>query len=502
MSRRFTTLMLAAGLTLLSSQAFATKNVTFQVDMGVYMQLNLFHPATDTVIVRGNWQAMAGDTNGNWAGLQWIMTPSNTNDSVYTVTVPFPDSAANAPQDTIQYKYVIHNTSGDNWESSPNRVYVITSASNQQVPLAYFADVASAGVSANVTFNANMSFLLDEGFNPSKDSIGVRGDTPGLQWSWVTANDLSPVFGNPTTYSVTIPITATPGHTVEWKFFAGGQDLFTNGGWENSIKGVGWDSVSGNRMFTFAGNDTTLDIDSVLISLTAATATADTVTFSLDMSSAVERYHNTAITGLTHVYMKGSDAPLTWGGVWTLADTAAPSTMVALQDSGNGIWWTQLIFPAQSVQTLSYKYGALFSGADTLNGAVDYLDNEAGYGENHNVNLVGTHQYFHNKFGDQVTAVRENPNGVKLPTTYQISQNYPNPFNPTTQINYSVPKNSYVTLKVYNVLGQEVATVFAGNQKAGNYIATFDGNRLASGVYFYRLQAGSFSSVKKMVLMK
>ena len=90
----------------------------------------------------------------------------------------------------------------------------------------------------------------------------------------------------------------------------------------------------------------------------------------------------------------------------------------------------------------------------------------------------------------------------RTPANYSLYQNYPNPFNPTTQINFSVPKNSFVTLKVYNVLGQEVATLFSGMQKAGKYVATFDANRFASGVYFYRLQAGSFSSVKKMMLMK
>lgn len=98
-----------------------------------------------------------------------------------------------------------------------------------------------------------------------------------------------------------------------------------------------------------------------------------------------------------------------------------------------------------------------------------------------------------------VTAVNENNNAVK---SYELYQNYPNPFNPTTQINYSIPTNSSVTLKVYNVLGQEVATIFSGTQKAGNYTVNFDGNQFASGVYFYRLQAGNFSSVKKMILMK
>jgi len=100
---------------------------------------------------------------------------------------------------------------------------------------------------------------------------------------------------------------------------------------------------------------------------------------------------------------------------------------------------------------------------------------------------------------DPLTDVKQRPG---LPAKYELAQNYPNPFNPTTAINYSVPQNGFVTLKVYNVLGQEVATLFSGVQHAGNYVATFDGSRFSSGVYFYRLQAGNFSVTKKLVLMK
>lgn len=88
------------------------------------------------------------------------------------------------------------------------------------------------------------------------------------------------------------------------------------------------------------------------------------------------------------------------------------------------------------------------------------------------------------------------------PSVYKLSQNYPNPFNPTTKIEYSVPKSGYVSLKVYNLLGQEVSTLFSGNQKVGNYIATFDGTGLASGIYLYRLQTDNVSITKKLVLMK
>jgi Secretion system C-terminal sorting domain len=92
--------------------------------------------------------------------------------------------------------------------------------------------------------------------------------------------------------------------------------------------------------------------------------------------------------------------------------------------------------------------------------------------------------------------------GGTLPSEYTLGQNYPNPFNPTTEIEYSIPKAGYVSLKVYDNLGQRVATIFDGDQKAGNYVATFDGTGLSSGVYFYTLNAENIVLTKKLILMK
>ena len=94
-------------------------------------------------------------------------------------------------------------------------------------------------------------------------------------------------------------------------------------------------------------------------------------------------------------------------------------------------------------------------------------------------------------------------NSTTAPLTFSLSQNYPNPFNPTTMINFTIPKLSNVTLKVYDLKGQLVALLMNGELKTeGNYSFEFDGSSLASGMYFYKIEAGSFSETRKMILMK
>jgi photosystem II stability/assembly factor-like uncharacterized protein len=92
--------------------------------------------------------------------------------------------------------------------------------------------------------------------------------------------------------------------------------------------------------------------------------------------------------------------------------------------------------------------------------------------------------------------------GNEIPKIYKLSQNYPNPFNPSTNIKYQIANSSYIILKVYDILGKEVATLVNEKQKPGTYEVTFDGNNLSSGIYFYKLQVGHFVQVKKMVLIK
>lgn len=101
---------------------------------------------------------------------------------------------------------------------------------------------------------------------------------------------------------------------------------------------------------------------------------------------------------------------------------------------------------------------------------------------------------------DVITGV--NNNITSIPNAFSLGQNYPNPFNPATKIAYTIPSNGLVTLKLYNILGKEVATLVNEVKSAGKYDVTFNGSSLSSGVYFYRLESGNFVDTKKMFLLK
>ncbi|MBN1482922.1 T9SS C-terminal target domain-containing protein [candidate division KSB1 bacterium] len=106
------------------------------------------------------------------------------------------------------------------------------------------------------------------------------------------------------------------------------------------------------------------------------------------------------------------------------------------------------------------------------------------------------------KVTGHITDLKEQDDGQKLPDRYVLFQNYPNPFNPTTDIKYQLPENSRVTLSIHNILGQEVVRLVDKNQQAGYYTVHWDGKDVATGMYLYRIQAGDFIQVKKMLLLQ
>lgn len=119
----------------------------------------------------------------------------------------------------------------------------------------------------------------------------------------------------------------------------------------------------------------------------------------------------------------------------------------------------------------------------------------AGYGYTGNPTCYARKYHYDTMTGITVLG-NENPIG------FNLSQNYPNPFNPTTKINFSIPKSGLVTIKLYNILGKEVATLVNELKNAGSYAVDFNGSKFSSGTYFYKIQAGEYIETKSMILAK
>jgi len=126
------------------------------------------------------------------------------------------------------------------------------------------------------------------------------------------------------------------------------------------------------------------------------------------------------------------------------------------------------------------------------------------------LNQAGIYYYVcvpHASFGMKGTITVNSVTDVKtinetIPDNFILMQNYPNPFNPATTISFSLPSKSFVSLKVFDALGREVATLVNEELSAGNHSRQWNGENMSSGIYFYRLQAGSFTETKKLILLK
>jgi photosystem II stability/assembly factor-like uncharacterized protein len=153
-----------------------------------------------------------------------------------------------------------------------------------------------------------------------------------------------------------------------------------------------------------------------------------------------------------------------------------------------------------------YYYGGIiletFDGAETWNTIVENLPgslnainfkDDVGWAVGDNGLILRT---------DNWTTWIDQNTGQAYFLEYKLSQNYPNPFNPKTTIEFSLPKSEFTILKIYNILGKEIRTIVSKKLNSGNHIYTFDGKNLASGVYYYRIEAGNFVQTRKMIYLK
>lgn len=466
--------------------AVTTVDVTFAVDMGVQAFKGLFNPATDLVKLAGNF-------NG-WNNGADVMTDTD-GDTVYTITKQF------NPGENLEFKFI---KGVDGWENIPNRTYTVPSSNSTYS--AWFDNDSNYVLltPVNFTFKCNMEFEIFSGrFNPATDTLSVRGSFNGWSNTWVMAPG-----GDPNVYEVTNSYNTFAGEVLNYKF------AYITG------SGTNWESGSDRQYTVTAANITSGSalIERTFNDLTLANVTNQpcTIKFTVNMTGAISAINLQPLAPVTDVRLCGANPPLKWpAGGWPNEDSVL--TIKMYDDGTNGdlvagdnIWSRDVTFPQYSPLDVEYKYGANW-GLPTNQGG---NDNENGVGANHWIHLLPNmlSATVENVFGTMATQANPHPLvnvvlGIAnelpgIPETYDLAQNFPNPFNPSTSIRFSIPEAGLVTLKVYNTLGEEVATVLNEFKNAGNYEVSFDASKLTSGVYIYKITSGNFTATKKMMLMK
>ena len=475
--------------------------------MGAKVFNKLWVPGTDSVTIRGSFQAVAGDPGGDWQGFYFKM--SLLQDTIYGVTATFPATAIGV---SYEYKYVI---GPDSWEGASNRPFTVPTK-DSVLDANWYNNDSTHNVKPIVTntfnFTADISSILGSGvgyFDPTTDSLLVDG----LDWDGygTVVGGARRTIENPLTpgeYIASVSVKGILGDSCKWKFHAYGPNGFSNSGYE----------TGGDRWLVFKADASTIDLPTIVPAITPnmPALTKDIVIlFECNLNRGVINAKNgrsVAVDSIDFIGLKGGNAPLgSWGGSWLAADTVTPNpTMWALNDqglfgdrvAGDKIWGRSVTFPSGTAGgAVEFKFGANYAAASSDAGGTTPLDNEGAFGYNHLLRLTDsaptTVTYF---FGDFRTDVKDVASMDAK--NFRLYQNYPNPFNPSTTINFSLPVDGNVVLKVYNVLGKEVATLLNGFEKAGGKEVSFNASNLPSGMYIYTIKSGNFSASKKMMLLK
>jgi hypothetical protein len=461
--------------------------ITFKINMKVKIKEGFFRPAIDTLVIRG--------TFNDWSGFADRLTDPDV-DSFYTFTKTMTSG------DPIKFKFVVRKGGTDYWENIPDRTYSPPPGASTYDG-GYFDNDSLVSVQVQTYFSVNMELeRLSGRFKPATDTVSVNGSFQG--WT-PKANRLLPNPLNPDVYEGTFPILAAAGEKIEFKFW------YTPNNWE---------SID-NRTYTFTAADITAGTASFSGNFNDGTLAtvlnqAATLKFTVFVPpGARSSINNQPFPVVNTVHIAGSALPLQWpAGGWPDGDI---TKVIRLYDdgthgdtiAGDKVFTNSITFPAYTVLTVKYKYGVNWGDAANNGGG---NDNEAGFAQDHTLKM---HRFLGSATVVDTFNVRPDSAWLKdivlvgvedepqAPKVYYLTQNFPNPFNPSTTIRFGLPKESAVTLMIYNILGEHVATLI-NNQtlQAGEYNHEFNASRLASGTYIYRLTAGDFSQAKKMLLLK
>ncbi len=517
-----------------------------------------FNNNTDTVAVRGG---AYGELNWN---TDFYLTKESaaSNGAGYTIpATTFWSGAVRIPKDSvaegasISYKYLIGYTWGrDELSGQNNRAFTIPVGKKDTTLqwVFYNNERPSARVNQDtvvVTYFCDMANAIGSGGFTLGDTLYVNSGYFGT--TTTPTRQITMQHAISSLYAATDTIVTTVGSYFDYQYYTLQNGTQVRENYYNFTYNGQNVSEAEDREFTVPSK--LFEIDDTSSSITQARREPDfpnsrtlkrnvLVTWEVDMRPAIFEvgagYALNAIQGGDTVRPADKDSILKWGvwingpavGGWSNplgndwgVDLALNPDKQMYDDgthgdkvAGDSIFTRQVFYSPDSLSVPSkgqvgqvYKFG--IKGSDNEGG-------QGGYGNNHSQNIVDNDSVYtiFTQFGSinpafysvwdydhdklyPLTGVKDPKN---LPRVFALEQNYPNPFNPVTRIEYQVPKTAVVTIKVYNVLGQEVSTLVNTVKTAGYYQATFGGPQYATGIYFYRMSAGSFVSTKKMVYLK
>jgi hypothetical protein len=376
-------------------------------------------------------------------------------------------------------------------------------------------------VTTAVTFFADLRKISGTGFgffDNSTDSISVVGfgnwDTMGA----VISGDRRLRLINPTSnrmYSTTLTLKGYAGDSTRYSYVCYPGIYFENSGWENIIE----------RYIVFPYSDSTYSLPTVVPNIFPLPLLNINVLFTVQFPDTARNAKNNQLiprNEIEWVGLKGNIPQIgNWAGNWTPTDTilaegASYPAMTLLNDKGHngdivpgdGVWSTTIVIPTSTGNNLiQYRYAVMYPGADTINRRVTPLDNESTNGQCHQF-IFSAPQNGSNMVRSNIWGQMEypDPNGLsdikRSSFAFRLDQNFPNPFNPSTKIGFMIPEECHVTIKVYNMIGKEVSTLVDRQMRASSYETDFNARSLSSGLYFYKLSAGSYTAVKKMMFVK
>ncbi len=513
----------------------------------------------DSVGVRGGGPA-GGDLN--WSPTFYLVTEQPASNGGFGYAARFfkssrlriPKSQVTDGQE-IQYKYLI----GDDWgrdelQGQPNRSFrVPVGKKDTTIHYSWFDNLTpSARVNSDtaiVVFRANLSRAIATGGYSIGDTLVVRSGYFGTAFESGRERRLVRQ-GLTTFYAVTDTIITAINNTLDYQYYVIKNGVEQRENYYNFFYNGDIQAEAERRQLIVPGSSFTVQDTSVSVTQarrqptfpnTRTLARAVTVRWEVDMRPAIYQVASGDtlfdIQGAFNIYPSDQDSILSWGvwmngpavGGWS--NPAGNDWGTALQanldkklydDGTNGdatagdSIFSRIVLAAPESLGIGSKgqVGQIFKfglrGGDNEGG-------RGGFGNNHNANIddSGPNYTLRSQFGEinpayfdawdydcgcpVVSGVNPVPG---IPQVFELSQNYPNPFNPSTKIEYSIPTESFVTLKVFNVIGQEVATIVNEKQTASRYVATFDATNIASGVYFYKLVAGDFVSTRKLMILK